>query len=152
MCKTFSFLEVSGKKEDDDISHQRKPHKFFKVRCCRSKCVPKTNLISCDVMFKFWNIWEISFRTNSALRKLESVCTCIILRVVVLTESWFRNKKRQVTLINQCCLICSHFQRVRNTNSFSQLVAHPRKNQIKEQTRYLFRFNKVVKGLCYIRI
>ena len=109
MCKTFSFLEVSGKKEDDDISHQRKPHKFFKVRCCRSKCVPKTNLISCDVMFKFWNIWEISFRTNSALRKLESVCTCIILRVVALIEGWFCRKKGHVTLI----ILCSHLHRLR---------------------------------------
>ena len=56
---------VSGtelKKRTWRLSHEKKTHKVFEVPCCRSKCVPKTNLNSRDVMFKFWNIWRNKFQ------------------------------------------------------------------------------------------
>ena len=66
MYNMFSLPELNGKKEDDNISHERKNHKFFEVPCCRNKCVPKTNLNSCDVnaslIFKFSNIWRNKFQ------------------------------------------------------------------------------------------
>ena len=135
-------VELSGKKEDHDINHERKTQKFPKVSYCRSKCDPGG---MCFDIF-----WEISFKTNSALHKLGTVCICIFLLAVVHIESLFHKKKEHFNWWALLIMFTPLTAR-KKTYKIVFVVTHPRKKQIWEYARFYFQFHKVGKvSICYI--